>query len=73
MYIPTFKMLTIRQVQHFIQEDKYAFSIDLKDAYLHILIVDHHCHFIHLFWQCKPYLWQDFLFGLAVTPRVIII
>ena len=41
--ITTFKMPTIRQVLQFIQQGNYAFSIDLKDAFLHIPIVKHHC------------------------------
>ena len=48
--IPTFKMHTIRQVQQLIQQGNYAFSIDLKDAYLHIPIVKHQCHFLHFVW-----------------------
>ena len=38
-------MPTIRHVQQLIQHGDYAFSIDLKDAYLHIPIVKHHHHF----------------------------
>ena len=34
----------------------YAFSIDLKDAYLHIHIVNLNHHFLHYVWQHKPYL-----------------
>ena len=49
MHIPTFKILTIRQVWQLIQQGDYAFSFDLKHAYLHIPIVKHHCHFYILF------------------------
>ena len=38
--IPTFKMTTIGQVWQNIKEGDYAFSIDLKDAYLHIFILN---------------------------------
>ena len=44
MHLPT-KMPTIRQVQQYIQQGDDAFSIDLKDAYLHIIIVRHHHHY----------------------------
>ena len=37
MHITIFKMATTRQVQQVIQQGDYAFSIDLKDDYLHIL------------------------------------
>ena len=40
-HIPTFNMPTIRHVWQLIQCGNYAFSIDLKDAYLHIPILYH--------------------------------
>ena len=49
MHIPSFKMPTRRHIWQLIQCGDYAFSIDLQDAYLHIPIVKHHCHFLHLF------------------------
>ena len=39
MHIPSFKMPTIRHVLQLIQHGDYAFSIDLQDAYLHILLL----------------------------------
>ena len=39
MYIHTFKMPSTRQVQQHIQQGDYAFSINLKDTYLHILLL----------------------------------
>ena len=50
MYIPTFRMPTLRQVWQLIQQDDYAFFIDLKDIYLHICNVKHH-HY--LLWFVK--------------------
>ena len=55
MHIPSFKMPTIRHVWQLIQDDDYAFSIDLQDAYLHIPIVKHHCHFLQFVWHNVPY------------------
>ena len=46
MHVPSFKMPTFRHVWQLIQHGDYAFSIDLQDAYLHIPIVMHHCHFL---------------------------
>ena len=45
MHISSFMMPTIRQEWHLI----FYFSIDFKDAYLHIPIVKHHYHFYGLF------------------------
>ena len=49
MHIPTFKMSIIVQVLQLIHQGDYAFSIDLKDAYLHIPILKHHTTFYSLF------------------------
>ena len=46
MHIPTFKMPIIRQISQLIQQGYYAFSINVKDAYLHVPIVRQH-HFLH--------------------------
>ena len=42
MHSPTSEMPTIRHVSELIQCGDYAFSIDLKDAYLHVPINHHH-------------------------------
>ena len=44
LHIPSFKKPSVRHVWHLIQYGDYTFSIDVKDAYLHIPIVKcHHC------------------------------
>ena len=48
----------------------YAFFIDLQDAYLHILIVKHHCHFLQFVWHNVPYQWKVWPFGLATAHLV---
>ena len=70
MHTPNFKMPTIKQVQQCIEQVYYDFSIDLKDAYLHIPIVNHHCNFLQFTWQNRPYHGKVLLFGLATAPRV---
>ena len=70
MHIPSFKMPMLKHVWHLIQHDDYAFSIDLQDAYLHILIVKYHCHFLCFVWHNVPYQWKVLSFGLATAPRV---
>ena len=42
-------MPTLENVWQLIQQGDFAFSIDLQDAYLHVPIVKHHCHFYILF------------------------
>ena len=40
-----------------------AFSVDLKDAYLHIHIIKNHCQFLHFVWQHKQTLSME---GFAI-------
>ena len=71
MHIPSCKMPTLKHVWQVIQLGDYAFSIDLQDAYLHISIVKHHCHFLCFVWHYAPYQWKVLPFGLATAPRVL--
>ena len=64
MHIPTFKVWQLTQ------HCNYAFSIDLKDAYVHNPIVKHHLCFLHFVWQHKPYQSKVLPIGLAMVPRV---
>ena len=70
MYIPSFKIPTLKHVWQLIQQGDYAFSIDLQDAYLHVPIVKHHHHFLCFVWGNVPYQWKVLPFGLATAPRV---
>ena len=62
IHILPFKIPTIRYVWHHTQCGDYAFSIDLKDVYLHIPIVKHHCQCLQFIWQNIPYQWKVFNF-----------
>ena len=63
-------MPTLKNVQQLIQQDDFAFSIDLQDAYLYVPIVKHNCYFLHFVWHNVPYQWKVLPFGLATAPRV---
>ena len=54
IHIPSFKMPTLKTVWQLIQQGDYAFSIDLQDAYLHVLNVKHHHRFLHFVWHNVP-------------------
>ena len=69
MHIPSFKMHTIRQVWYLIQQDDNAFSVDLKDAYLHICIVKYHYNFLWFVWH-HIFSLEGFAIGLPTAPRV---
>ena len=62
-------MPTLNHVWQLIQQDDYAFLIDLQDVYLHVPIVKHH-RFLHFVWHNVPYQWKVLAFGLATAPRV---
>ena len=62
----------MRQEWQPILSDVYAYSINLKDVYLHIPIAKHHTHFLQFVWQHKPYQWKILSFGLATAPRFFI-
>ena len=47
----------------------YAFSIDLRDVYLHIPIAKHHHHFLWFVWQHKPFQWKVLSFVPGTGPR----
>ena len=64
------KMPTIRQVWLLIKQGDFAFSVDLNDAYLYILIVKHHHCFLWFVWQHTPYQWKVLPFGLATACRI---
>ena len=70
MCIPTFNLHNIRHIQQFIQHHDYALYIALKDAYLHIAIVNNHCHFFMICLQKIPYQWMVLPFGLTIVSRV---
>ena len=63
-------MPNLKHEQLLIQHGDYALSFDLEDAYLHIPIVKHHCHFLCFVWHNVPYQWKVLSFGLATAPRV---
>ena len=70
MHIHTFQMPTTKLVWQLIQLGNYVFSIDLKDAYLHIPIVKHHwCIFFNFVLQKERYQWNVWPFGMAKATR----
>ena len=63
-------MPTIKQIWQCMQQGDYAFSVDLKDAYLHIPIQYASSSFLHFVWQNKPYQWKVLTFGLTSAHRI---
>ena len=58
-YLPSGCLLTDRYGNLF-RKMIMLFSIDFKDAYLHIHIINHHYNFLHFVWQKKK---KTFIIG----------
>ena len=63
-----FRMETASSIRDSIRPFDWAVSIDLKDAYFHILIHKSDRKFLRFAWQGKIYLFVALPFGLAPAP-----
>ncbi len=69
LYKGKFKMLTIKTIMSQIQEGDWFVTIDLKDAYFHIQVVQRHRRFLRFAFGGKAYQYKVLPFGLALAPR----
>ncbi len=69
LYKGKFKMLTIKTIMYQIQEGDWFVTIDLKDAYFHIQVVQRHRRFLRFAFGGKGYQYKVLPFGLALAPR----
>ena len=61
-------MSTIGQVWYLLQQDTYDFSIDLKEAYLHIPPFKHFLNFCMVSFATETFSVEGFEIGLATAP-----
>ena len=66
--VPKFRMASVATVGRMIQEDDWATSIDLKDAFFHIPIHRRHRRFLRFIWRGNPYQFVSCPFGLSTAP-----
>ena len=67
---PHFKMETIDSARLALRKNDWAISVDLKDAYFHILI---HCksrRYLHFYFMGRTYQFRTLAFGLSPAPYV---
>ncbi len=64
-----FKMLMMKTIMAQIQGGDWFVTIDLKDAYFHILVVHRHRRFLRFAFGGKAYQYKVLPFGLALAPR----
>ncbi|KAG2222132.1 hypothetical protein INT45_007568 [Circinella minor] len=71
-YIPKrpFKVETMQQVCHMIQQGDWLTSIDLQDAFLHILVHKQLCCYLRFRWNNKIYQFRTLCFGMSLSPMV---
>ncbi len=69
LYKGKFKMLTIKIIMSQVQEGDWFVTIDLKDAYVHIQVVQRHRRFLRFAFGGKDYQYKVLPFGLALAPR----
>ncbi len=64
-----FKMLMIKTIMSQVQEGDWFVTIDLKDAYFPIQVVQRHRRFLRFAFGGKAYQYKVLPFGLALAPR----
>ncbi len=69
LYKGNFKMLTIKTIMSQVQEGDWFVTIDLKDAYFHIQVVQRHRRFLRFAFGGKAYQYKVLPFGLALALR----
>ncbi len=69
LYKGKFKMLTIKTIMSQVQEGDWFVTIDLKDAYFHIQVVQRHRRFLRFAFGGKAYQYKVLPFGLALASR----
>ena len=65
-----FKMDTMKTVLNLVKKGDWAFSVDLKDAYFHILIHPSHRKYLRFCIKGKAYQYRVLAFGPKTSPRV---
>lgn len=68
-------METLQSILQTLQKDDWMFSLDLKDAYLHVPILAEHQKYLRFALrnhqgQIVVFQWQVLPFGLTSSPRV---
>ena len=74
VYLPKqhFKMDTLTKVINMVEKGDWAISIDLKDAYHHIMIFKGHRKFLRFQFQGMAYQFRCLCFGPTSAPRTFV-
>jgi hypothetical protein len=67
---PHFRMETVEDVRHALQPGDWATSIDLKDAYFHVLLHPSKRKYMRFGWKGRLFKFLVLSFGLSPAPKV---
>ncbi|KAK3092798.1 hypothetical protein FSP39_007315 [Pinctada imbricata] len=68
--VPHFKMETLRSIVCALEQNDWALSLDLKDAYLHVAVQQQYRQYLRFCVHGHHYQFRAMPFGLAVAPRI---
>ena len=68
--VPHFKMETLKTIICALEQNDWALSMDLKDAYLHVAVFPPHRKYLRFCIMGNHYQVRAMPFGLAVAPRI---
>ena len=66
-----FQMEELKWVRNWLKQFFYCAGINLKDAFLHIALLEAIRKFFRFKWNGKLYEWQVLPFGLKCSPRIL--
>ncbi|KAN0023499.1 hypothetical protein ACTFIV_007885 [Dictyostelium citrinum] len=66
----SFKMEGIKNLPSMVKQGYYMIKLDIKKAYLHVLVDPHYRDLLRFVWNGVHYRWKIMPFGLSTTPRI---
>ena len=67
---PRFVFQSLQESLRLIRQGFYFTKIDIKDAYLHMVIAPHQRRWLAFKWQGRSYRWRTLPFGLSAAPQM---
>ncbi|KAN0022944.1 hypothetical protein ACTFIU_009027 [Dictyostelium citrinum] len=66
----SFKMEGIKNLPSMVKQGYYMVKLDIKKAYLHVLVDPHYRALFRFVWKGVHYRWKTMPFGLSTAPRI---
>ena len=71
VHTPTFSMETAESIRLALPQDAWVVSLDLKDAFFHILFHPRSCRFLCFAYQGQVWQFHALPFGLSSAPWIL--